>query len=302
MSFQTILQNLAEIEDIGKASPKIGADLLTILGLVPRYLFTKFMARGGEALIMLAEDTKLTKNVVIKLALPEASVTATEAIYHHFDAKKNMPLPTLGGEKLRRWKKVEKPSEFHERFLRGCDIQQMAHKIAQVEAPGLGYIPDLYDRNSKPLFAIMEYIDDGEKLPKWIVNRDKIETLQLFHKMLCFVEKVLHDHSLIHSDLKPDNWLVLPDGRLVLLERAKLAGLVSTGAVVDELPVTSDGQTLFTLTQTPSAPEDVILLYGGVSQEYGADKDFDVDEGELEWKDRHFTLAVGDLLQAIYFV
>ena len=117
------------------------------------------------------------------------------------------------------YKTLKKESEFVKRFKRGCNLQIAMHDVIMEEALGVGYIPAIIKLCDKPtLFCEMEYIK-GAQLMDWIkANPDTKDILSLLYKMLVIIEIVLHGHGIVHSDLKPDNWLVMLDGRPCLLD------------------------------------------------------------------------------------
>ncbi len=218
MSYSQLLKLLADKDahpDITKASPKLGEALISYFP--KRYNFSKFLARGGEGLLILAEDIKMFRAVVLKIALPGLNMKTTRGIYHHFDPETNEPIKG-NTERLIKYKKIESDNEFRDRFLRSCDIQIYMNSVAMQKAISIGYIPAVYDKNVDYCYYEMEYISDAEGLLKWIQNQDKSAIVKCFFRMLKFIKEVLHDSYVIHSDLKPDNWMVLHDRRVVLLD------------------------------------------------------------------------------------
>lgn len=219
MAYQELLKLLANKDscpDITKASPKLGEALISYFP--KRYNFSKFIARGGEGLLILAEDVKMFRAVVLKIALPGTNSKTTRGIYHHFDSEKNQPIQNEKTEKIVRYKKIESENEFRERFLRSCDIQLYMATVALQKAFEIGYIPAVYDKNTDYCYYEMEYISGAEGMLKWIVNQDKATIVRCFFRILKFIKEVLHDSYVVHTDLKPDNWMVMDDGRVVLLD------------------------------------------------------------------------------------
>lgn len=218
MPYPEVLKLLSDpnnYPDITKANPQLGQALISYFP--KRFNFSKFLARGGEAIVILAEDVKMSRAVVLKIALPGQNTKTTRGIYHHFDPDKNTPL-TDKQERLAKYKIIESDNEFQERFLRGCDLQLYMNTIVSQKALDFGYIPAIYDKNLQYCYYEMEYISEAEGLLKWILNQDKSEIIKCFYKMLKFVKEVLHDSYVIHTDLKPDNWMVMHNGRVVLLD------------------------------------------------------------------------------------
>lgn len=199
--FNQILEYLSELESLADVAPRVGFDLCALLG--KQYQFSRFIARGGEAVIVLAEDTNCSRSVILKIARPHLNKKPVRAIFNYG---------------ISRFKKQETANEFAERFRRGFVFQQVCHQVVTDETFALGYVPAVFRIEDAPgLFCEMEYIP-GEMLLDWAINQDKIEILRMFLRIVTFVELTLHNHGFVHSDLKHDNWLVLGDGRPVLLD------------------------------------------------------------------------------------
>lgn len=207
MSYFKLLEEIAQAKDLTEISPKRGNELVKFYGN-NRYEFRKFLKRGGESLITLAYDNRLSQEIVFKSALPIVMYdhvlgvehTNEEAFFSHAN-----------------WQQIREKNPCAARFINGLLIQQMISKLVREEGAAVGYVPVVYEFNTTPgLFGVIEFIR-AEELLDWITNRDKAEILGLFDKMLKLVA-ILHHYQIIHSDLKHNNWLVLPDNRPVLLD------------------------------------------------------------------------------------
>jgi hypothetical protein len=62
----------------------------------------------------------------------------------------------------------------------------------------------------------------------------------------------------------------------------------------ESLPVTSDGQTTLTLSETPKDPSDVVLTVNGLRYANGPGKDFTVADKTVTWSDLSLTLETTD--------
>lgn len=201
MGYIELLQKIEEQEDIIAIEPAKIIELLAVIGA--QYQLSRIIAKKSEGIILLVEDKELQRIVVLKIAL---------------SAMNKRPARIFHGENPRVYGKAEKKNEDAERFKRGCIIQRYAHENCLHEAMEFGYIPQIYKLEDTPgLYCEMEFIQ-GETLLDWAKDQREIEKIKLFLKMIYLVEKALHDHSVIHCDLKHDNWLVLPDNRPVLLD------------------------------------------------------------------------------------
>lgn len=72
------------------------------------------------------------------------------------------------------------------------------------------------------------------------------------------------------------------------------------GFVLEELPINSDGQTVFTLTQTPTTMGSAALLLWVNGVRYDVTADFTLAGTVLTWLDTDFTLKTTDTLVAYY--
>lgn len=184
----------------------------------PRYLFCRFIAKGGEALVLLAFDKERQQDVVCKFARPELGKrpksdkdkrpksqersvfrSAREAMLVAYDKMLAQP-----GQR-------EKFSTEHtDRFIRGIRIQNSLHRAMCEKALfDNGYIPQVYSYSTtQKLYYIEEYID-GLDIIVWCKDRSDREVLELFWKILLFVEVVVHGFGVVHADIAPGNILVL---------------------------------------------------------------------------------------------
>lgn len=68
----------------------------------------------------------------------------------------------------------------------------------------------------------------------------------------------------------------------------------------DKFVVTSNGQTNFTLTETPVDVSDVKMVVNGSTQRHGSSDDFVVSGTLVTWLNNDFTLAIGDTVEFSY--
>ena len=210
MDYTEALTRLERIpgEEILSAPAALGITLLKDAG--ENYKFMRYLAKGGEAIIILAFDSSLEKQIIGKFALP-LYIEPPEVPEGKLRRKKNVFLKFLQAtnEKEKRELQKEWDTENSARFYRGCLIQKELHKILTENQAyrEFGYIPDVYKLNKAPhLWCIMEFVA-GDDLVTWCRERKKKEILELFFKMVSLVE-ILHDYKVVHSDLTPHNFLV----------------------------------------------------------------------------------------------
>lgn len=211
-----------EKEEIANAPPEWGIALLAHVSrsIGSMYRFSGYVAKGGEAIIVKAWDEELQRTVIAKFALPV--LTSQETIRlkvrdHDIVVRKKKKvwcmlrmnnLMRLGANSSH--KKLE--TEYSLRFLRGCAIQKDLHKT--LIAKGIsqyGYIPEVYKISRAPdLWCIMEFID-GVPLLSWCqATQDNTDIIMMFSR-ICHLVGLMHDYSIVHSDLKHDNILVTGD-------------------------------------------------------------------------------------------
>ena len=70
--------------------------------------------------------------------------------------------------------------------------------------------------------------------------------------------------------------------------------------IQESLVVAANGQTVFTLSQTPKDPLDVVLSVNGLRYNNGAGKDFTVTGTAVTWADPSFTLETTDRVVVDY--
>lgn len=155
-------------------------------------------------------------------------------------------------------------TEHSERFTRGCRIQREC--FVTMRDKGLqkyGYIPEIYLVSEPPRqFCVMEY-SPGRQLIDWAQDKEDIELLTMLYSIIFFVEKSLHEHMRIHSDLKHSNFLVLENNLPVLLDFGHAKKLTEASITDDRVAL---GSILFIdpahyqKSNKRSFPQDIYML------------------------------------------
>ena len=160
-----------------------------------RYSILKTLGQGGFGITYLALDNKLHQEVCIKeLFISGSSTRGT-----------NMTVQSQGGSDF-------SFSEFVDRFI------QEARQLAKFQHPNIVRVMDIFEENDTA-YSVMEFVK-GETLKEKIQREGALEekdSKALINQLLDAVSMV-HDKGMLHRDIKPDNILITPEGRVVLID------------------------------------------------------------------------------------
>ena len=199
-------------EDIREAKSVWGAALCSAL---PSHKFMRWLSKGGEGVLILAWDANNQRESIVKFALPQMVIKEHDPF--HFRRTKEPIWVRLKRFQQKASGTTSRETEITWRFARGCENHEKLYRIMSNE--GLfkyGFLPAVYNKGKSPKqFIEMQYIE-GKPLIEWCGERDNNEVLQMFLKIVIFFELVFHCHGYIHSDPKPDNFLVVNDLPVVL--------------------------------------------------------------------------------------
>lgn len=93
-----------------------------------------------------------------------------------------------------------------------------ARELARFNHPNIVRVTDVFEENNTAYY-VMDYVE-GETLKQMVARKGSLnpqEAKPLIAQLLDAVQAV-HDSGMLHRDLKPDNILVTPQGRLVLID------------------------------------------------------------------------------------
>jgi len=160
------------------------------------YKNPRLVSIAGEAIIIRAD--KDSHDVAIKICLPVRVVSS-------WDKYKK-----IAGFKPKT--KFEEVDEIRKRFWRSINLQKQMHQILSIEQLfGTAYIPKVLEQHKSPrLCCVMEYVE-AVPLIKHCINPQTAEkdVLELFEKILVVFEKCFHGRGIIHTDIKPANFLIV---------------------------------------------------------------------------------------------
>jgi tetratricopeptide (TPR) repeat protein len=165
--------------------------------LADRYEILQLLGRGGMGAVYKARDTELDRIVALKLIRPELA---------------------RNPEILRRFKQelILARQVTHKNVIRIFDLGQSG---------GIKFIT-------------MDFVE-GQDLRVLLLERGKFPPEQAARVMLqiCHALEAAHSEGVIHRDLKPQNIMVAPDGRVYVMDfgiarSAHLPGMTQTGVLI----------------------------------------------------------------------
>ena len=167
--------------------------------LIGRYTIEKVLGQGGFGITYLGMDELHEKPVAIKEFFPQGIVT------RNIEYEDTVTV-TFVGEK-------ENYEKGKERFLK--EARTMA-KFSKDE--GIVKALDFFEINNTA-YIVMEYLE-GVTLKQYLAENKRIDAEDLVELLVPLIESLdeIHSQGLIHRDISPDNIMVLPDGRIKLMD------------------------------------------------------------------------------------
>lgn len=159
-----------------------------------RYSIGKMLGQGGFGITYQGADVSLMRPVAIKEFFPAGSTR------HHTRLIPPTQLQQDGFLLAR------------QRFI------DEARLLSQFDHPGIVQVLDIFEEN-QTAYLVMELLQ-GQTLAARIAQPDPMdatEVLEVARKVLVALQLV-HQAGLLHRDLKPDNILLAPEGRVVLID------------------------------------------------------------------------------------
>ncbi len=167
--------------------------------LIGRYTIEGVLGQGGFGITYLGMDELHKKKVAIKEFFPQGIVT------RNIEYEDTVTV-TLVGEK-------ENYDKGKERFLKEAQTMAMFSKDK-----GIVKALDFFEINNTA-YIVMEYLE-GVTLKQYLVENERIDAEDLVELLVPLIEALdeIHSQGLIHRDISPDNIMVLPDGRIKLMD------------------------------------------------------------------------------------
>ena len=167
--------------------------------LIGHYTIEGVLGQGGFGITYLGIDELHEKKVAIKEFFPQGIVT------RNIEYQDTVTV-TFVGEK-------DNYEKGKERFLK--EARTMA-KFSKDE--GIVKALDFFEINNTA-YIVMEYLE-GITLKQYIRENQRITLEELVRLLVPLIESLdeIHSQGMIHRDISPDNIMVLPDGRIKLMD------------------------------------------------------------------------------------
>ena len=167
--------------------------------LIGRYIIEGVLGQGGFGITYLGIDELHEKKVAIKEFFPQGIVT------RNIEYQDTVTV-TFVGEK-------DNYEKGKERFLK--EARTMA-KFSKDK--GIVKALDFFEINNTA-YIVMEYLE-GVTLKQYLRENKRIDAEDLVELLVPLIEALdeIHSQGLIHRDISPDNIMVLPDGRIKLMD------------------------------------------------------------------------------------
>ena len=167
--------------------------------LIGRYTIEGVLGQGGFGITYLGIDELHEKKVAIKEFFPQGIVT------RNIEYQDTVTVSFVGEK--------DNYEKGKERFLK--EARTMA-KFSKDE--GIVKALDFFEINNTA-YIVMEYLE-GITLKQYLRENQRIAPEDLIELLVPLIESLdeIHSQGMIHRDISPDNIMVLPDGRIKLMD------------------------------------------------------------------------------------
>lgn len=111
----------------------------------------------------------------------------------------------------------DKYREAYDRCMKS--FEKEASMLAALDRiPHIVHVIDYFSANNTA-YMVMEYLN-GTTIKDYMVTQERFEPVSILRKMLPLMRDIqeLHESSVLHRDIAPDNIMIMPDGSLKLLD------------------------------------------------------------------------------------
>lgn len=165
-----------------------------------RYIVGKMLGRGGFGITYIGFDLMLQRKVAVKEYFPSGQVSRISPI--------STELQWLDGEQA---------DQLRENGVRAC--LREARKMAKIgDIPEVVRVLDCFQENDTA-YIVMDYVS-GKTLMSVLLEQDAMtwtQAKEIFVPAMQAMEQV-HQAGLVHRDISPDNLMLTPDGRVMILD------------------------------------------------------------------------------------
>lgn len=164
-----------------------------------RYLVGKCIGEGGFGITYVGRDIVLNLKVAIKEFFPVGHVTRNNT--------SSLELTPITGQN------DEYYTEAKDKFL--SEARVLAKFINE---EGIVGVRDYFEE-SNTAYIIMDYVE-GKTLKKYVQDNGHFQSEDLIARVVPLLKSLgkIHQENIVHRDISPDNILITPEGRLVLLD------------------------------------------------------------------------------------
>lgn len=165
-----------------------------------RYIVGKMLGRGGFGITYIGFDLMLQRKVAVKEYFPSGQVSRISPI--------STELQWLDGEQA---------DQLRENGV--CACLREARKMAKIgDIPEVVRVLDCFQENDTA-YIVMDYVS-GKTLMSVLLEQDAMtwtQAKEIFVPAMQAMEQV-HQAGLVHRDISPDNLMLTPDGRVMILD------------------------------------------------------------------------------------
>ncbi len=203
-----------------------------------RYRLERALGKGGFGITYAAQDTEFERRVAIKEFFPSLYARRDRTTGTLIVGTEDVPDLETGLEIFRREGRM----------------------LAQVVHPGVPVVHDRFDENGTA-YLVMEFLEGCNLRAEMQKNRLPENRVHQITGDLVSALSAVHAKDICHLDIKPDNVIIQPDGRVVLIDfgAARQGSSFGTRSVA---PLTPQYAPLELMTRDTYGPESDLFELG----------------------------------------